>query len=455
MHRVSLTDFPGLELGDKRRNARFISIINSISNQPGSSIPKLNEDWYDTKATYEFFKNESVTISALQKAVSTYGSNKVEGMNRILIAHDFSQISYGHLEAEGLGYLKNKDSKGIITYNSIAISESGIPLSLLYQQSFTRPLENYGKSEDRKKKAFEDKESYHWYQGITSVNELLGDTIQKIHIADREADIYELFFSVYDNNTDLLIRAVQNRRIEGGSTLWETLSAQNAAVEIDLEIPDKTGKKKSVIRAEVRYKDVEILRPKYNSSQYEKVSMTVIELRQVSEKQAWQEEILLWKLLTTLSIENVNDALQCVKWYCFRWLIERFHYVMKSGTKIEELQLHQASSLQKAIHIYSIAAMLIMQMVYQSRETPDVSCEVVLTKEQWAVLYILKHKTAILPEQPPTLGEAVKWIARLGGHLGRKSDGPPGLKTVWLGYQRICDAANIYQTINQENLGKG
>jgi len=271
----------------------------------------------------------------------------------------------------------------------------------------------------------------------------LGDTIQKIHIADREADIYELFFSVYDNNTDLLIRAVQNRRIEGGSTLWETLSAQNAAVEIDLEIPDKTGKKKSVIRAEVRYKDVEILRPKYNSSQYEKVSMTVIELRQVSEKQAWQEEILLWKLLTTLSIENVNDALQCVKWYCFRWLIERFHYVMKSGTKIEELQLHQASSLQKAIHIYSIAAMLIMQMVYQSRETPDVSCEVVLTKEQWAVLYILKHKTAILPEQPPTLGEAVKWIARLGGHLGRKSDGPPGLKTVWLGYQRICDAANI------------
>ena len=67
MHRVSLTDFPGLELGDKRRNARFVSIINSISNQPGSSIPKLNEDWYDTKATYEFFKNESVTISALQK----------------------------------------------------------------------------------------------------------------------------------------------------------------------------------------------------------------------------------------------------------------------------------------------------------------------------------------------------------------------------------------------------
>jgi len=453
MHLITTKDFPELDLGDKRRNDRFISIINNITNQPGSSIPKQNETWYDTKATYEFFKNESVSLSELEKAISSYGISQIKGKEQVLIAHDFCFISYTDLDAEGLGYLADKDGRGIITFNSIAITENGIPLSLLYQQSFTRPIEELGKAQNRKKIAFEDKESYHWYKGITSINEQLGKDIRKIHIADREADIYELFFSAYDTNTDLLIRAIHNRRIEGGDVLWDSV-AEQTPVEMDLDIPDKTGKKRVAIRVEVRYKNVEILRPKYSSNQYESVFMNAIELKQISEKQDWQEETLHWKLLTTINIDSVSDALQCIKWYCYRWLIERFHYVLKSGTKIEDLQLHQASSLQKAIHVYSIAAMRIMQLVYQSRETPNVSCEVVLTKEQWTVLYILIHKTAILPEEPPTLGDAVKWIARLGGHLGRKSDGSPGLKTVWRGYQRICDAANIFLTINQKNLGK-
>ena len=53
------------------------------------------------------------------------------------------------------------------------------------------------------------------------------------------------------------------------------------------------------------------------------------------------------------------------------------------------------------------------------------------------------------------MSEAVRWIGKLGGHLGRKSDGPPGLKAVWLGYQRIIDAASIYEIMSLENLGKG
>lgn len=444
MHTISVKDFPGLDLGDIRRNERFVSIINNISRQPGSSIPRQNESWYGAKATYEFFKNEEVTLISLQKAIELYGGSKVKGLDRVLVAHDFCQISYDDLQAEGLGYLANKEGRGIITYNSIAITEEGIPLSLLYQQSFTRPVEELGKSKRRKTTPYEDKESYHWYKGINAVNDQLGDQIQKIHIADREADIYELFFSAYQTGTDLLIRAKHNRKLSDGNALWDAVAMQDAAVTMELMIPQKTGNKKGGIIVEVRYHDVEILRPGNSTNQYQSVCMHAIELKQVSAKQEWQEEVVHWKLLTTLSINDVSDALQCVKWYCHRWLIERFHYVLKSGTKIEELQLHKACSLQKAIHVYSLAAMRIMQLVYHSRHDPDVSCEVVLTKEQWAVLYILIHKTKILPAHPPTLGEAVGWIGRLGGHPGRKSDGPPGLKTVWLGYQRVCDAASVY-----------
>jgi Transposase Tn5 dimerisation domain len=85
-----------------------------------------------------------------------------------------------------------------------------------------------------------------------------------------------------------------------------------------------------------------------------------------------------------------------------------------------------------------------MQMVYQSRKTPNASCEMVLSKQQWSVLYMLINKTKNLPKEPPILSDAIKWIGRLGGHLGRKSDGPPGLKAVWYGYQKLCNATDIY-----------
>jgi Transposase Tn5 dimerisation domain len=391
----------------------------------------------------------------LQKAIADYGSSQVEELKQVLIAHDFCQISYNDSQAKGLGYLANTEGRGIITFNSIAISNQGIPLSLLYQQSFTRPLEKLGKAKKRRQTAFEDKESYHWYKGITAVNEQLGSQIQKIHIADREADIYELFFCSHEKNTDLLIRAKHNRKLNNKSALWDTIAARPLAAEVTLDIPDKTGKKWIGIKVAVRYHQVEILRPITSNNQYESVSMTAIELKQISLKQDWQEELLHWKLLTTLPVNSVAEALQCVKWYCYRWLIERFHYVLKSGTQIEELQLQQATSLQKAIHVYSIAAMRIMQLVYQSRQTPNVSCEAVLTREQWATLFILIHKKTKLPNHPPALGETVGWIGKLGGHLGRKSDGPPGLKAVWVGYRRLCDAVNIYKIMSLQNLGKG
>lgn len=452
MHQITVKDFPKLDLGDVRRNNRFVSIINNISHQPGSSIPKQTESWYDTKATYSFFKNEDISLKSLQQAIGSYGSTQLSDQGRVLIAHDMSVISYNDLHMEGLGYIH--EGKGIMCYSSMAISDTGMPLSLLYQHTWVRPFEEKGKTRRRKETPFEEKESYNWYMGITAVNEQLGPDIQKIHIADREADIYELFFCAYENGTDLLVRACRNRYISDRSELWDTIAALPAVATVVLDIPDKTGKKKTGIEVEVRYQKVEILRPLASKNQYESIEMTAIEVKQAGAKEDWQEEPVHWKLLTTLTVDSLAVCLQCVRWYCYRWLIERFHYVLKSGTKLEELKLKKAASLQKAIHVYSIAAMRILQLVYQSRHSPHVSCELALTKQQWSALYILIHRSAKLPEKPPTLQEAVNWIGKLGGHLGRKSDGPPGLKTVWLGYQRVCDAANVYEIMNLQNLGK-
>lgn len=446
MHKITVKDFPHLDFGDVRRNERFVTIINNVSSQPGASIPKQNRRWYDTKATYEFFKNKDVSIEGLQKTMMEYGATKASDEMTLLIAHDISNISYNDLQADGLGYLDNKEGQGILCYSSLAATTEGLPLSLLYQHTWTRPFEELGKSIKRKQRAFEDKESYRWYEGMSEVNKLLGDNIHKIHIADREADVYELFFHAFASNTDLLIRARHNRSLSNGSHLWDSLAEQPMAAIVDLDIPDKTGKKKLKVKAEVRYHQVEILRPQNNKNSYESVTLTAIEIKENSNEQ----DIIHWKLLTTLEVNSIDSVLQCIKWYTYRWLIERFHYVLKSGTKIEQLQLKDAVSLQKAIAVYSMAAFRVMQLVYESRHHPDVSCTVVLTTAQWQTLYMLIHESNQIPKKPPSLQQAVMWIGKLGGHLGRKSDGPPGLKTVWLGYQQLCHAASVYVLLTQK-----
>ena len=445
MHKVSIKNFPVLDLGDKRRDERFVKIIENIVRHPGGSIPQHNDRWYNTKATYEFFKNEDIKLSSINAAISAFGATQVDEQ-QLLIIHDTSTISYNDLEADGLGYIDNIAGKGIFCHNSIAATSSGIPLALLNQIIWSRKASELGKSTTRKQKPYDQKESYKWYQAIESVNKLLGKQAVKIHIGDRDADIYELFFNEPADQSELLIRARHNRKIAGGSQLWQHVGQQKLAAREDIIIPDSTGKRKKKITVEIRYKEVEILCPAHKEGTvFESVVLTAIEIKQEGEI----KDGIHWKLLTTVAVNNAQDAIQCMRWYSYRWLIERFHYVLKSGCGIESLQLKKAESLMKAIAVYSLAAFNIMQLTYQSRQTPDISCEVVLTRQQWQTLYILKNKTKILPQQPPSLKQATQWIAQMGGYLARNSDGPPGLKTVWLGYEALLQAVALFEIMNE------
>jgi len=447
MHKITVKDFPTLDLGDKRRDERFVRIIENIVRHPGGSIPEHNERWYDTKATYEFFKNEDIKLEAITAAISAFGASQIE-QQKLLVIHDTSTISYNDLQAEGLGYIDNAVGKGFFCHSSIAATVNGIPLGLLNQLIWTRQSAELGKSANRKQKPFDQKESYKWYRGIQSVNQQLGEGITKIHIGDREADIYELFFNMPDEKAELLIRARHNRKTAAGSELWQHVSKQKVAAEEEILIPDRTGKRKRQVQVQIRYKEVEILCPVHKKGKmYESVVLTAIEIRQKGNSR----DGIHWKLLTTLAINNAEEAKQCMRWYSYRWLIERFHYVLKSGCGIEALQLKKVESLMKAVAMYSLAAFNIMQLTYQSRQMPNVSCEIALKPRQWEALYMLRFKTNKLPKQPPTLQEATKWLAQMGGYLGRKSDGPPGLKTVWLGYESLLQAVALYEVI--KNLG--
>ena len=152
------------------------------------------------------------------------------------------------------------------------------------------------------------------------------------------------------------------------------------------------------------------------------------------------EKPIEWRLLTNLSVETLAQAQQVIGWYLARWEIEMLFHVFKNGCKIEAMQLGHIENIERALVLYLIVAWRIARLMRLGRTCPEMDAALMFDRDEWQAAYILNKKK--LPEKPPTLNEVVRLVARLGGFLARKGDGEPGVKTIWLGMQRIIDFAS-------------
>ena len=139
-----------------------------------------------------------------------------------------------------------------------------------------------------------------------------------------------------------------------------------------------------------------------------------------------------WMLTTNLELNSCEDALLVVDYYRQRWKIERFHFVLKSGCRIEGLQQHSVDRLEMMVLLYSLISVHIMLLTYLSRLYPDLSCELLFSQSEWKLLYRAAKRTSVAPEKAFSMADAIRFVAALGGFVGAPIDGLPGLKVVWL-----------------------
>ena len=151
-------------------------------------------------------------------------------------------------------------------------------------------------------------------------------------------------------------------------------------------------------------------------------------------------ECAQWLLLTDQAVETFEQAIEVLQWYLCRWQIEIFFKVLKSGCKIEELQLERITRLDPALAFYMMVAWRVLYLTMLGRACPELPCDVVFGDEEWKAAYIVCKKQPP-PEEPPTLDCMIRMVAGFGGFLNRKHDGFPGPKTIWIGIQRCRDFA--------------
>jgi len=143
-------------------------------------------------------------------------------------------------------------------------------------------------------------------------------------------------------------------------------------------------------------------------------------------------------LLTNLPVETPEEALEKLSWYLCRWQLEVYFRGLMRGCRIEQLQLETRERLQPALDFYMIMAWRVLYLTMLGRDCPEMPCNTVLADEEWKAVYLVTQRQP-RPEQPPLLDTVVRMVASLGGFLNRKNDGFPGLKTLWIGPQRVPD----------------
>jgi hypothetical protein len=442
----------GMEVADGRLRQRAIDSLQRLSQRPSASIPEASGDWAATKGTYGLFKHEAVNHAQLLKPHQEQTIERMRQYERVLVIQDSSYLDVTHFESmKGVGPIGTEKQKirGLVMHSALAVTEQGMSLGVVHQSVWARPEPSEPLSEKaRQARPIEEKESYKWLAGLAATPNLAETEV--VTVCDAEADVYELLAQAVESEKGLLVRAGQDRALMPPEVnrVRQTVGATQLRAQLTLKLQAKQSEPAREAKVSVRYKQVK-LKPPYRpkGDGYEPLPLTpltlwAVQVREVNPPQAVTP--VEWLLLTTVSVKNTEDALQRIQWYCQRWQIEIWHKILKSGCRIEHRRLKDADRLLTCLALYVIIAWRLHWLTHFARHEPDALCTTALTDAEWQALYA--HATGITEPlvQPPSIAQAILWIAQLGGFLARKGDGHPGVTVLWRGWRRLQDLVAMW-----------
>jgi hypothetical protein len=320
-------------------------------------------------------------------------------------------------------------------------------LGLLAQHVWARDPNDIGKRTRRKQLPIGQKESQKWLTSLDAVFSAHDWCPQTrfVSMGDREADVYDLLAAERPAGVDLLVRASWNRCVEAPERyVWATVEAQPIVEHLVLQVPRRGLQPAREATLALRFCPLTLCPPQHRKAQgLPAVTLWAVQVCEVDPPTDLPP--IEWLLLSTVEVHTVEDAIERVAWYACRWGIEVWHRILKSGCRIEARQLGTGERLQRCLTLYSVIAWRVFYATMLARTVPEMPCSVLLEIEEWQALYCAIHHCPTPPACPPSLGEAVRWLAQLGGFVGRRRRDHPGTETVWRGFQHLRDLTRMYR----------
>lgn len=428
--------------------------------EPGASIPRLSQgNAYASKAAYQLLGHAQSTPDALQAPHRRHVAQQLQAPGSYLLIEDTTELSWPEaLERRaGLGPVGQgkATSQGVLLHSLVAAAwpaqdpdpaakRPALPLlGLLDQQYHVRQpvpaAEQAAPQKGSRLRKSRARESALWSQSLRAVGRPPVGT-RWVVVADRGADIYEHLQQCQAQGLGFVVRAAQDRALVAGPAktpagrLFEQARAQPSAGRFSLALRGRPRQPARELMLQVSFSPPLALRapqrPGGATGKGDPVPASVVRVWEETGPDAAPG--LEWLLLCDQPVTHLAQALACVRQYTSRWLIEDFHKALKTGMRVEQLQLQTAARLFAAAALLSVVALALVDLREKSRLEPDLPAETAgLTPTE---LRVLRHHS----RRPVDTVRAVYLaLAALGGHLGRTGDGPPGWQTLWLGRRSL------------------
>jgi len=459
----------GVDLKDKRLNARFAIVLDQLAGQPSASIPASCNGHAEMVAAYRFLENDKFDFEDLLQPHIDATYRRIEKHSVVLFAQDTTEIdcTRPNKQVAGAGPLDGNSRLGILLHPMMAFALDGTPLGAVYAETWSRddepPPSKAERDKIRKHTSYEEKESFRWLAAYRELNAQAGhcpDT-KFICIADSEADIYELFEAAQTESgrAELLVRACQNRALrkeddgQSAGCLRERVLIEDVLYTDTIDVRSRSPKIKSDKRrrrkarkprstkVEVRAARITLRPPWRNDKKLEAVAMNVVLVMEVDPPGG--EPPIEWILLTTLPVGDVEQVKTIVRYYHVRWLIEIYFKTLKSGCRIEQRRFETAERIYRCLAIHMIIAWRTLYVCRLGRELPEMNCDALFDESEWKSVYHVVQQEPP-PKLPPPLRIIIRIIAQLGGYASVNPNDNPGPITICRGLERTHDMATCW-----------
>jgi hypothetical protein len=452
-------EFGNAPLGDKRLSKRLVQIADSKAHVPGASWSSVAAGkWSEVKAYYRFIDQPDDSGVSVENILAPHRERTIRRMDAqdtVLCIQDGSDLNFSTLDnCEGLGAIGSNQTgaktKGLHMHSTFAVTPDGLPLGVLRSSikapvPATKERPSYGVP-------IEEKKTFCWIEALRDLDGIAKHLpkTRLISVMDREADFYDVFEERTNSRVDLVVRAMHNRvtTTSGDAVdadlptkVFDLVRSADSVGQLEITLSHQSARsKKSKTKArperqartaivDIRYTQCQLQPPSYKKDSAP-IEMTIVHV--LEENPPVGVEPVEWFLLTSLEVTDVDAAIQVVSYYCKRWRIEDWHRVLKSGCNIEEISHRTAERLARSIAIDLVIGWRIMLMTLLGRGCGELPAEVMFSDLELRVLRAWAKDRRLAPIE--NLGDAVKVVARMGGHLGRKTDPPPGHQLIWTGF---------------------
>ena len=427
--------FGSSQLKDRRRTRRAVKAAVEMAQNASASLPHQMQTWKDVKALYRLLDEPDVTFEALMQPHWQQTRACAEAETLVLLVQDTTEIDLSHrANMSGLGQIGNGKGRGMLLQTVLAVEpDKRTVLGCMAQKPFMRvPAPSNEQRYQRRHR--EHRETDVWMQMVEQVGSLPTRGMV-VHVGDRGADMFPFFRSCLSTQTHFVVRAAQNRRIQAEEEIEHLLDVVRTWPSQDLhpfEVPGSHGRQARETTLQISFGQTRLL-PPWNDPRGSKEPLTLWVVRVWEVDPPEGEDPLEWILLTSVQVSSSEQAWQRVDWYRCRWIVEDYHQCLKTGCRIEARQVQSADRLIRLLGLLSPVAVRLVQLRDLSRRNLDFPAAQAVEAEAVAII------AARTTQSPSTLTMGTFWIevARMGGYLARKGDGPPGWKTLWKGWLHL------------------